>query len=386
MNSQFYKARRKLNILFICSLICWQAHCQPNKLDRVFSSLPNGMSEINGYEIQAKEITVLFDQDNSDSREALSKIEQSSKLNSSQLEELKKALLSKPKFAGSNICQYVYNFSENLTFVSRQQFDSVGNLASNFKTLNSQNEAHDYFAPIGSQTGSASIRKRGNSVLVGIPIFLSKLILRDFIIGLQMVSSEVGRSSEGNECNVLTIAADRNSPVSKYKIFISLVNNEPVQIDSYYTDGSLFSQTQLQFESPNSPPFLCKSAVTRFYENGKPKRLSEWTLMAFEKDRPFPVDSVASFLPPQTLVNDERFAKPISYHMGKHPPTSDEVSLMLTSKKGVAAYEAATGVPYPEPTSNAFLSKHRKWAKVIFLVLAVAPLIFFLPKLISKKK
>jgi hypothetical protein len=371
-------------LLLLLFISYFRASSQTQDLAHILTTLPPIASGLTGYKITALETNIIFNQNNT----ALEILQSDVKtnLNKAQITMLEE-LTHKSTSADTNICSYVYQFGDNVISISREQFNMLGELIQKDTSLVTANEVREYHNSVKSSgehgTGWAEIRTRATNDLFGVPQFLSKSTLRDRIESSSVRGCEIGKSLSGQNCYIINISAPPHIPIGKYKLFLQSDTFSPVEFNSYLADGTLYSRTDLQFEEPGNPPFLCKRADVQIFHDGKLHRQSIWVVEHVEEDKVPLMEKVESFIPQRTRVSDMRFSKPLFYHMGVHPPTSSQINLMLATTNGVPAYESGTYIPLPDSINNS--SERRYWVRIIFIIFMVSTFFIFLPKLLKKR-
>lgn len=384
MNCFTKVAIKGLSLLFLFHFFTCLTTCgQAEDLAHIFNALPKVAGGLTGYKITALETNVTFDAGKS-AREILrSNIK--TNFNKAQIAWLEKC---SRLGADTNICSYVYRFENGVVFISREQFDTLGKLIQKETTLATSNEVREYYNPVEAidghdgNTGQAEIRILKTNSMFGIPQFLSKSTLRDCIENSSVQNCETSKSLAGQDCYIITISGTPDTPVQKYKLFLRSDTFSPLGFESYLTNGTIYSHSDLQFEEPGNSPFICKRADTQYFNDGKLDWQSVWIVEQIEEDKTLLAENVESFIPPKTQVLDQRFSKPLNYHMGAHPPTPAQINLMLTDSNGVASYESGL---YIQAGTNPISSEKQNWIRGIFIAFIISPLLIFLPRLLKKR-
>ena len=362
-------------VILLQSLACLTALGQSQDWERILSALPPITGGLAGYTITALETNITFDQN----KIALQFLQSGSKTN-----------LSKGSISDTNICCYVYKFGNGVVFVSREQFNTFGKLTQKDTLLITANEVRGYHNPVkadeasGSNTGWAEIRTREANSLSGVPMFLSKSMLRQAMANSPVQSCELGQSLRGENCYIIRLPPPPDTPIKAYKLFLRSDTLAPVELNSYFANEELYSRSDLQFEVPESAPFLFKRVDSQIFEDGELSGRSVWTIERAEKDNRPLTENIESFIPTNTQVCDHRFSKPVNYHMRAHPPTTEQINLMLTSDTGVASYEAGISIPAGVIHNSRSLSLRQYWIRVVFIAIIILPLLIFIPKLFKK--
>jgi hypothetical protein len=282
----------------------------------------------------------------------------------------------------TNFCSYIYRFGKDAVFITCERRDLAGDLTQERKTLIQNDEIWEYTdfhkgvsnGEMNSNVGS--IERRKERVLVGVPAFLSKSTLYDFITKSPSANVEIGTSSKGTNSYVIKISCPPKSLVDSYRLYLNSNTLMPVELNSYLPDGSVSSLTTLQFEDSGEKSNVCKRAESKIFSGGALIMQSFWLSVSLEKDD-LPIKEAKdldSFFPPLTRVSDRRFARPFLYHMGRRLPNSNEIDLILSSSNGVAKYEAATTSGRGMPLDGAVVAKKPSWP-----ILAVLAFLAFVP-------
>ena len=371
-------------LLLLQSTICSTAHCQSQNLALVLNALPKVMGGLTGFKITALETNVDIDK----GKFARDILQSNIKTN---FNEAQVAMLENQSHAGpkTNTVHYIYKFGNGVIYISREQFDALGKLTQRETVFVTADEIREYHNPVEADgvpgegyVGRAEIRNREINGLVGLPVFLSKSVLHDWIENSSVKSCETGKASTGQDCYIITLSGTPHSPIQKYKVFFSLDTYSPVEYDSYLTNGAIFAHTYLQFDEPGKVPFVCMKAIGQAFSSGKVSRQYVWVVQNIEEDKTPLSENAETFIPPKTQVWDQRFSKPLNYHMGAHPPTPDQINLMLTDSNGVASYESGIFI---QAGTNKISSERRNWIRGIFIILIISPLLIFLPKSLKKR-
>lgn len=324
-------------LLLLLSIVLSSPEAQSQDLARVFRALPRNAGQLVGYKITAIETNVTFDQGKVADEILRSNFRTNlDKEFITKLEEMRNDTAPV-----TNICTDIYKFGDGGVFISREQFDTAGKLTQKMTRLVTTNEVLQYVYPDMSQTttGNAQIQLRKPNDLTGAPQFLSKSILRDRIDS-SFIQCEIGKTLSGQDCYIVSLSPPPDdAPIEIYKLFLRSDTLSPVEFDSYRTNNTIFSHTDLQFEEPGHFPFLCRQAESQVFDNGELSCQRFWKITRVEKDHS-PIPSIESFIPPGTSVWDQRFSKQLSYRMQKHLPTAAQIDFMLNSKFGVASYES----------------------------------------------
>lgn len=370
-----------LSILFLFqSSVCFTAHGQTENLAHIISALSPLDGKLTGYKITAIETNITFNGNNSALEILQSDIR--TNFNKSQIESLEE-LSHNNTGVVTNIDSYVYRFGNSVFLILHEQHNTLGKLTQKDATFVTDDEVREYRNPVGtiaepdekSHVGTAEIRKCGKNAIFGFPVFLSISTLLDFLNQSSVRSCEIGQSSAGQNCNIVTISGTPHTPVDKYKLYFQSDTLTPIEFNSYLANGSIYSRTDLQFEEPGNSPLVCKKTETQMFTDGKLSGQSVWVVQHIEEDKTPLTDNTESFIPPKTQVWDQRFAKPLNYHMGTHPPTPAQINLMLTDSNGVASYESGVHI---QAGTNAISSGKRNLIRGVFVALIISPLLIFL--------
>lgn len=356
MNGNVTKACLLSLLQLVQQVASLMAQSQNQDLARILNALPQVPAGLlSGYKVSARETNIVFGQLNSATK--------SSKQ--------------------TNVCAYVYRFGVGVVSISCQTFDLSGKLIKERNTFLTRDEVWDYNnshkegTDGGSRSDWGSIQSRGSTILSGVPAFLSKSELHDFIKKSPSAIVEIGNSSKGRNCYIVKVATPPKSLVETYKLFLDFNTLTPVEFNSYLSNGTPCSLTELQFEEPGGSPFVFKKAQAKLFSEGLLIMDSSWTSENVERDGIPLKESFETFFPPHTRISDRRFTRPLAYHMGRRLPTSNEIQIMLTITNGVAKYEAASsfgGVP----TGDGVTHKQPSWPILTFLAcLFLGPLAYW---------
>jgi hypothetical protein len=377
-----------VNVLSILVLLCISnytaAQGQTQSLARILNVL-SVADRLTGFEITALETNIIFDQNISVLEILQSNIR--TNFSKSQIAALEEMSRNNTGIV-TNICSYVYKFDNGAIYISREQFNTLGKLTQKDTIFVTATEVQEYHNPVkaidghGGNTGWAVIRNREGDALFGMPPYLSKSTLYNWIKSSSVQSCNTGKSLAGQDCYVITISAPPHVPIKRYKLFLQLETFLPVEFNGYLADGAIYSRTDLQFEKSAAVPVVCKRAAGQTFKNGKLWRQFVWVTGNTVDDTASLPKNAESFIPPQTQVLDQRFSKPLNYRMGVHPPTSAQIKLMLRSTTGVASYEAGINI---RPGTRKISGEKRNWIRAIFIIIIITPLLIFLPKLLKKR-
>lgn len=353
-------------------------------VQRVYSSLQNIKGKLTGYQITARETNVILNH-------IVPGAEARAKLSDRTMKILEK--LSRLG-AVTNIAQDIYTFGGSAIFLSREQFNLSGKVTQKRTVLATSNEVLTYYNPVNHKpiervkgvgivhNGSAEIRTRKKYDMFGVPEYLSELTLRDVLDSAPSRSCVVGESLAGQNCYVITVPGESDTPIKKYKLFLRSDTLVPVEFNGYLADGTMYFRADLYFEQPPKAPFLCTKADVQVFVDGKLHIRSVWTLENVEKLRTALSENVDSFIPPGTSVMDSRFPKLLSYPMGAHPPTPAQIDLMLKSPTGVASYEA--GIVIPAQSIQTGLGRRKVLMRIILSVIFISPMLILLFRVLKR--
>jgi hypothetical protein len=194
----------------------------------------------------------------------------------------------------------------------------------------------------GVSQALGEIQSREPGASPGTPLFLSKAMLADWIRTAPDASCTTGVSSRGEHAYIVSLPPPRGAPIASYKLVVRTQDMRPVELNSYFSDGRLYSATELAFSGAAEDSLLCERATTRIYSAGSLFREITWQRIATEPSDATSLAGQDLFFPPGTLVSDRRYSKPMTYTRGTRPPDRDEINAMLNHPRGVVRYELAT--------------------------------------------
>lgn len=236
------------------------------------------------------------------------------------------------------------------------------------------------------RSGWGEIRNRQPSDFSGLPLFLSKQSLHEFISNCKLISLGFEQASAAGSIYKMNLVASVDALVRDYCVHFDQETLDPVAINTYLPNGILYSTTTLSFRVGTDGAknkFVCNRAETTVYNDKFIRSKSVWTLSEAEEDVNVNSDNRESFIPERTRVLDTRFSKALAYHMGNRLPTAQEVQLMLTKSNGVAIYEAATSRTFPgDEMARPIASKQ---SRSVIIVLMAVPTVFFLVWFLKRK-
>ena len=382
MKTNVSKTQLTCLLLLIQTVGTAKVHGQNQDLVNILKALsPEPGKTLTGYKITARETNITFSH--------FSPIAMMLKSDSAKLDGESRAILEEElrKHPGNqtNVSSYIYRFGDTGASISCQVFDSFGKLIRERKTLLWDDEVFEFRQGYEQDRdhnpdyGSGSIKNRDPNELVGIPTFFSKSTLRDFITKSPNSSVEIGSLSENQHGYVVTLSATPGSGLGISKLFFESGALRPIGLNNYLADGAPYTVCDLQFDELGRRPFVCNRAETQLLAKGGLSMLFIWINEGVERDEPPLTDNRESFFPPRARIADSRQAKSLFYHMGKRLPSSNQLNLMTTSIKGVAAYEAATSVRLPgdltiKPPKSSLL------VVSVMVCIGLAPLLFFIQK------
>ena len=363
-----FKALKTPCFIFLLQvLLCFTTRAQSQNLTNVLNAL--SQPELDGYTVTALEANIIF---------------------SRNMFKTPPPNIGKLPDVLTNIDRYVYRFGNGMIYLLDERSEALGKLTDKEMTLVTSNAILEYDYNVeGAQrfanySPSAQIRRREPNAPTGLQIFFSLDTLHHWIANAPTQSCELGQSSTGQDCYVISVTAPPNVPVRNYKIFLRSDALSPVEFDSYSTDEKISSQTFLKFEDVQTNLSICQTADAQFFLDKKLWRKSFWTVENVEKDNLPLTNDVDSFIPVHAHVWDQRFSKSLNYLMGPHPPTLDQINLMLTTGNyGVAAYEAGGPIHF-QPAHPAKMKGKHPWVWIVFIAIVIAPLLVFLPAMLKK--
>jgi hypothetical protein len=392
---RFMKSFNKLPVALLFLLVieffsCRVGISQTQDVARILDAIAPVNATLTGYKITAVETNVIF----LPNLAAMSVL-QSDATNKLSKESLKflRELASKKNKTETNTSSSVYQFDSKNILIFSQDYNGQSNLVLESKVLVTDGEVQSFYYPRNTPNADkvdsrwAEIRKRFTNSLVGMPIFLSKTTLREFIVNSGTCSYNTGDSSAGKACFIFTLPFapgpfPSGSMIEGYKLFVQRDTLNPVEFNCYLSDGTLLSRTVLEFDQPGQAPYVCRKAYSQDFRDGKLYKQSTWTVKSVEEDPEGIHQDPDVFIPQLTRVCDTRFEKQLSYFKGARLPNSAEINLMLTSPHGVPAYEAKTIV---RETASARVSKRNNTARIILLSVFLFPLIGVILVVLKKR-
>lgn len=242
---------------------------------------------------------------------------------------------------------YEYQFGDEVASISCRVFDPSGSLIRERRVLVAGNEVWEMNQTSEATTNPTSspyghIELLGDNVLYGVPVFLSKFLLYEFLTKSKDVYVDQMASTE--KTLVIEIRAPTNAPIGFYRLFLDARDLRPVEFYSYLSDGTICSATSLSFEKSGDLDFICKKADAKIFAQGRLIIQYSWVFTAAEKPEVPLVADFEAFFPPHARISDRRFSKMLAYHKGRRMPTSNEIHQMLTTSNGVMKYEAASSL------------------------------------------
>jgi hypothetical protein len=244
----------------------------------------------------------------------------------------------------SNVQTCVYSFRDQTVLVKNAGLDPRTKLLEE-RILTAHDDVFSCKMFVGSRLTNYSyigeICPRVGSVPTGVPCYLSKAILAEWLRSAPDAVCAAGTSSAGSNCYVLTVSAPVESPIRKYELFVRINDMCPIELSSCLSDGKVYAITRLEFDGDSASGF-CKRASTRVFSGEHVFKESLWERIGVEKDDSALGNGKDSFFTIGTQVLDRRFIKPITYSYGTRMPNEEEVKAMLKDARGVVNYQRAT--------------------------------------------
>lgn len=370
--------------LFFQYIGCFIVCAQNQELERILNAWSQSGNSFIGYKIFATETNIMYDQ-----KSRILDYLKSAKPDADQTAKMLE-LASHFTDLETNVNSYTYSFEDSNIFISRKQFNLAGQLSLEDETLVLSNIVCIYHHPnvaegIGQSNlvGSAELLKRETNTLFGLPIFLSKYSLFDFVVGSKTCIYDTGSSLSGLNCDIITVERQPNSPIKQFRIYVQQDTLAPIEFDTYLAGNQMYSHGELRFESFDHKPCFCSEATVKVYNGDKLTMQSNWRFDRISKNTGRGVENFAALLPRRTQIMDQRFTKILNYHMGLRLPNENEIEAMLSNNVGTAYYEAASSSPLHR--NGEIPRTERNWIRVAVIIIMVLPVLIILVKTLNRK-
>ncbi|HET7624158.1 MAG TPA: hypothetical protein VFM25_02745 [Verrucomicrobiae bacterium] len=369
-------------VLSICFAVAFGSYAdQIKSISEILEGLTANASKLEDVKITARETNIIFNDYSPVSRLLNSR----SSFSNEELKKLKTFANSNTGIT-TNIKTCIYQFGEDTLLINilgvDKQTGEAG--AKTFVTTTNVFMSRTFLGRDGN-TNITEIGEIYNKTSnVGLPHFFNKFILAQWITNSDEVSYTTGKSLHGYDSYIITFTPPTKSPVANYKLFIRLVDMEPVELDSYFSDGKPYSISELEFQNHDHPT-ICKRAATRIFSGEHVFREIFWEVAKIEKTPPTMAENIDSFFSEGALVSDKRFSKPIIYTQGRRLPNDSEIKEILKSPRGVVKYQLAThsdrGLAIIAATRAKLISEANNPVRVvirvvIFIVFLLPPVLF----------